>query len=134
MLERLDDLIAAAVGHYARFGHGSPMLLVHTATAPNAIRHVLPSLPDAMWMPSLAAAWTASAAVMATYAPPEPTTAPTVRGLDAADALDRAAAHGDEHVLKFADTAVEVYDRIADPTLLAATVHAGSLIQRAGDA
>ena len=30
---------------YLGLGHGSPVLLVHAATAPNAVRHVLPVLP-----------------------------------------------------------------------------------------
>ena len=47
------------------------------------------------------------------------------------DALQRAAEHGDEHVLKFADTAVEAYDRTGDPDLLAATLRVGSLIPQA---
>ena len=42
--------------------------------------------------------------------------------------MQRAAEHGDEHVLKFADTAVEAYDRTGDPDLLAATGHARELI------
>lgn len=132
VIERLDDLIAAAVSSYARYGHSAPVLLVHTATAPNAVRHVLPILPHALWRPSLTAAWTASAAVMAAYAPPQPIAAPAPDALDPADALERAAAHGDEHVLKFTDTAIEAYDRTGNPELLAATVHAGELIQPAG--
>ena len=108
------------------------MLLVHTATAPNAVRHVLPVLPSGQWLPSLTAAWAAAAAVVATYAPAQPAPVESVvragRGLTREDALQRAAEHGDEHVLKFADTAVEAYDRAGDPALLAATLHVGALI------
>ena len=128
----LEALVDAAVAAYAGLGHGSPVLLVHTATAPNAVRHVLPVLPSDQWMPSLTAAWTAAAAVVATYAPARPAPIESVvragRGLTREDALQRAAEHGDEHVLKFADTAVEAYDRTGDPALLAATLHVGALI------
>jgi hypothetical protein len=129
---QLETLIDTAVAAYLGVGHAAPVLLVHAATAPNAVRHVLPVLPTELWIPSLTAAWAAAAAVVATYSPaaPAPTTEIASRHgeLAAADALTRAAEHGDEHVLKFADTAVEAYDRTGDPDLLAATVHAGGLI------
>ena len=129
---RLESLIDTAVAAYLGHGHSSPVLLVHTATAPNAVRHVLPMLPTEQWLPSLTAAWAASAALVATYAPAQPAPrADIVRGHrddSAADSLQRAAEHGDEHVLKFADTAVEAYDRTGDSDLLAASDHARELI------
>jgi hypothetical protein len=42
--------------------------------------------------------------------------------------LDRAADHQDEHVLKFADTAVESYERTGDDDALAAAHLAADLI------
>jgi hypothetical protein len=129
---RLESLVDAAATAYLRLGHGSPVLLVHAATAPNAVRHVLPVLPRDLWVPSLTAAWVAAAAVVATYAPAQPAPIQDIvrvgRHLTPEDALQRAAEHGDEHVLKFADTVVEAYDRTGDPDLLAATLHAGALI------
>ncbi|WP_432869028.1 questin oxidase family protein [Microbispora rosea] len=131
---RLESLVDSAAHAYLGLGHGSPVLLVHTATAPNAVRHVLPVLPAEQWLPSLTAAWAAVVAVIATYAPARPAPcAEIVRRypeLTREDALQRAAEHGDEHVLKFADTAVESYDRTGDPELLAATLHVGELIDR----
>jgi hypothetical protein len=47
-----------------------------------------------------------------------------------AEALHRAADHGDEHVIKFTDTASEAYERSHDPDLLAAALRAGELIGR----
>ena len=130
----LESLVDAGVASYLGLGHGSPTLLVHVATAPNAVRHVLPALPHDQWAPSLTAAWSAAAAVVATYAPARPAPIDDVvragRGLTRDDALQRAAEHGDEHVLKFADTAVEAYDRTGDPDLLAATLHVGELTPR----
>ncbi|GLW12718.1 hypothetical protein Misp01_78460 [Microtetraspora sp. NBRC 13810] len=131
---RLESLVDSAAKAYLGLGHGSPVLLVHAATAPNAVRHVLPVLPTEQWLPSFAAAWAAVAAVVATYAPARPApSAEIVRRYPAPsreDALQRAAEHGDEHVLKFADTAVESYDRTGDPELLTATLHVGELINR----
>lgn len=131
---RLDSLVDTAAAAYLGLGHGSPVLLVHAATAPNAVRHVLPVLPTEQWLPSLAAAWAAVVAIIAMYAPARPAPcAEIVRRypeLTREDALQRAAEHGDEHVLKFADAAVESYDRTGAPDLLAATLHVGQLIDR----
>jgi hypothetical protein len=129
----LADLVDAATVRYLGTGHASPILLVHTATAPNAVLHTLPALPRDMWAPSLAAVWAASAAITATYAPARPAPAETLPvGLDGpdavADVVDRAADHGDEHVIKFTDTAAEVYERTQAADALAAAVRVGQLI------
>ncbi len=131
---RLTDLIDAATVRYLTHAHGSPVLLVHTATAPNAVLHTLPALPRELWAPSLSAVWSASAAIVAMY---EPADAARRGGLPVAPAvadpgaeiLERAAAHGDEHVIKFADTAAEVYARTSNPDALAAAVHASQLLE-----
>ena len=130
---RLADLVTAATLRYLSYGHGQPVLLVHTATAPNAVRHALPALPAELWVPSLTAAWAASAAIFAAYAPPAgtvPAPRPAVpAGPGAvAEVLDRAVHHGDEHVIKFTDTAAEVYTSTGQPDALAAALHAGTLI------
>ena len=67
--DTLRDLVAAATLSYPGYARASPVLLVHAATAPNAVLHTLPALPVRYWPASLAAAWAASAAVMAAYAP-----------------------------------------------------------------
>jgi Questin oxidase-like len=137
--DRLADLVAAATLRYLSHGHGQPVLLVHTATAPNAVLHALPALPDDLWAPSLTAVWTASAAIFAAYAPPQaappqaapPQAAPPPpagRQGAAAEVLDRAVAHGDEHVIKFTDTAAEVYARTGQADALAAALRVGTLI------
>ncbi len=130
---RLAELVDAATLRYLYYGHGSPVLLIHTATAPNAVLHTLPALPERLWAPSLSAAWAASAAITATYAPAQAAArddlpaAPS--GDDARhDVLERSVAHADEHVIKFADTAAEVYERTKDPDALAASIHASELI------
>jgi hypothetical protein len=128
----LAELVDAATGLYLTHGAASPVLLVHTATAPNGVLHTLPALPQALWTPSFTAAWTAAAAFTAAYAPaapPEHPGRPAPGGTDpASDTLARAARHGDEHVLKFTDTAVEVYRRTGHAAALAAAQHAAQLI------
>ncbi|MFC4495123.1 hypothetical protein ACFPA8_13380 [Streptomyces ovatisporus] len=116
---RLKDLVRAATVRYATHAHGSPVMLVHAATAPNAVLRTLPALPPELWQPSLDAAWSAAAAVTAAYTPAAgepPVQAP--RGLTAQDVFERAAAHGDEHAVKLTDTAVDVaaWDGAADGT------------------
>jgi hypothetical protein len=131
---RLAELVDAAAVQYLAHGHASPVLLVHTATAPNAVLHTLPLLPQELWVHSYGAAWAASAAVIATYAPqavpPSDVGAAAPSGDDPAAALlDRAAHHADEHVLTFSDTVVESWERTGDPATLAAAVHASRLIE-----
>jgi hypothetical protein len=122
MLQRLVD---AATLRYLTHAHGSPVLLVHTATAPNAVLHTLPSLPRELWAPSLAAVWTAAAAIISAYEPsyvvPRSELPEAPDGDDpVAEIVQRAAEHGDEHVIKFTDTAIEVFERTQDPDALAA--------------
>ena len=142
---RLADLVAAATMRYLTHGHGQPVLLVHTATAPNAVLHALPALPARLWAPSLTAVWAASAAIFAAFAPPEPAHPEPAHPEPAhpeganpkgaspgpgttADVLDRAVDHGDEHVIKFTDTAAEAYTRTGQPDTLAAALRAVTLI------
>lgn len=131
---RLEMLVDSAARAYLGLGHAAPVLLVHAATAPNAVLHVLPALPTELWQRSLTAAWAATAAIIATYAPTQSAPEAEIRArlpeLSREDALCRAAEHGDEHVLKFTDTAVESYDRTGDPAFLATTSLAGELIDR----
>lgn len=102
----LDALTDAAVSRYARWAPGSPVMLVHMATAPRAIALVLPSLPRALWPVTARAAWTTSAAIAAAYRPAVDLADPQDAG--AGEQLaETAAAHGDEHVLKFAEVALE---------------------------
>jgi hypothetical protein len=131
--ERLADLVTATTLRYLRHGQASPVLLVHTATAPNAVFHTLPALPEELWIPSLTAVWTAAAAIDAAYAPgePAPRAALPAAPRSATDALQRAVEHGDEHVIKFTDTAAEVYARTGDPDALAAAAHVATLIEPA---
>jgi hypothetical protein len=129
----LASLVDAATLRYLTDGHASPVLLVHTATAPNAVLHSLPALPREMWATSLSAVWAASAAITATYAPAQPAPRETLpSGPDDSDAvagiIDRAAAHGDEHVIKFTDTAADVYERTRNAGALAAALRITQLI------
>ncbi|MFJ6849883.1 questin oxidase family protein [Streptomyces sp. NPDC091271] len=107
---RLTELVRAATHRYATHGHGEETMLVHAATAPNAVLRTLPALPEALWVPSLQAAWAASAAVTAMYAPDAPVAYVPPGRIAPEEVMERALAHGDEHVIKLTDTAMDFGD------------------------
>lgn len=109
----LTELVRAATHRYATHGHGEATMLVHASTAPNAVLRALPALPRTLWAPSLHAAWTASAAVTSMYAPQAPVTYTAPGTFAPEEVFERALAHGDEHVIKFTDTALDVGDERA---------------------
>ncbi len=165
-LERIVDAVVLA---YPRIAVGQPTMLVHAATAPNAVARVLPSLPVELWRPSFDAAWAAASAVLAAYRPaaavdvevPQPgggsssvgrqpgggSIASVARQPGGVSINERAEGasgasvgrqpggvsintwaaaveHGGEHVLKLADTALDVYERTGDARALAAVATA----------
>ncbi|MFE9385896.1 questin oxidase family protein [Streptomyces sp. NPDC007025] len=126
----LREIVRAATHRYATHAHGSPVMLVHAATAPNAVLRTLPALPPGLWAPSADAAWAASAAVTAVYAPGQAAPVPDGTPPAPQEVFGRAAAHGDEHAIKFADTALEVAAGTEgdDPLSLAAALRATELI------
>jgi Questin oxidase-like len=131
----LASLVDAAVARYLWYGQGNGVMLVHSATAPNAILRTLPALDRRLWAPSVAASWAAAAALTAVYAPPVPASRadlpdPPAGPQATEDVFARAVEHGDEHVIKFADTAADVYARTGRPDALAAAVRATVLIER----
>ena len=135
----LAELADAATVRYLHYGYGNGVMLVHSATAPSAVLRALPALDTGLWAPSLAAAWAASSALTAVYAPaeparqaplPQPPGAGQSREETARDTFARAVEHGDAHVIKFADTAVEVFARTGNPDAIAAALRAAQLIQR----
>ncbi|GAA2214413.1 questin oxidase family protein [Nonomuraea monospora] len=128
---RLAELADAATLRYLTHAHGNPVMLVHAATAPTAVLRTLPALPPHLWNAALNAAWAASAAVTAAYAPADARRALS----DVPDGPDQpeevfelAVRHGDEHVIKLADTALDVHRRTGNPAALAAVTRAATLI------
>ncbi|WP_328422216.1 questin oxidase family protein [Micromonospora sp. NBC_00389] len=124
----LTTLVHRAGLDYLRFGHAAPVMLVHAVTAPTAVLRTLPALDRALWAPSLAAAWAATAAVISVYATADGITAPTVPAATPAEVFDRAARHGDAHVVKLADAVLDAHAATGDGRLLAAAGYAGQLI------
>ncbi|GAB2952696.1 questin oxidase family protein [Micromonospora polyrhachis] len=124
----LGELVHRAALDYLRFAHGEPVMLVHAVTAPTAVLRTLPALDPALWAPSLAAAWAATAAITAGYAPTVGTTPSVVPNTSPEEALHRAAEHGDAHVIKLADAVADVYLHTGDERVLGAVAHAARLV------
>ncbi|GHH30365.1 questin oxidase family protein [Streptomyces rubradiris] len=132
----LSQLTDASVVHYLSYSHGQAVMLVHASTAPTAVLRVLPALPRELWVPSADAAWHASAALTAAASPPQAVDASEIAvhtdGVTTAeDAMARAIDHGDEHVIKFADTAVEAFARTGERDALAAVGRCVEMISHA---
>ena len=131
--ELLGAVIDAAVLDYLVHGHANPVMLVHASTAPTAVLRTLPALPEDLWIPSLDAAWLATAAITAAYrntdASAEDIAAAVAQAGDPQEDFDRAVRHGDEHVVKFADAALDSYERTADKRALAAATRATLMIK-----
>ncbi|MEU7973170.1 questin oxidase family protein [Micromonospora sp. NPDC049089] len=124
----LTTLVHRAGLDYLRFGHTNPVMLVHAVTAPTAVLRTLPALDRALWAPSFAAAWAATAAMTSVYAPATGIAPPTVTPATPSEVFARAARHGDEHVVKLADAILDAYATSADERLLTAPGYAGQLI------
>ncbi|MCO1596437.1 questin oxidase family protein [Micromonospora sp. RHAY321] len=124
----LATLVHRAGLDYLRFGHAAPVMLVHAVTAPTAVLRTLPALDRALWAPSLAAAWAATAAVTSVYAPTDGIAPPTVPAATPAEVFARAARHGDAHVVKLADAVLDAHAATGDDRLLGAAGYAGQLI------
>lgn len=124
--DALGRVVDAVLARYAVQAHGNPTMLVHAATAPMAVVNTLPSLATTLWRDSFHAAWSAVAAVAASYLPVDVRT-PRAAGSGsgaAQDVLDQAVAHGGEHVIKLADTALAAWTSSGDQGALDAVLTA----------
>jgi hypothetical protein len=111
--QALDGLVDAAVTRYALWASGSPVMLVHAATAPRAMALVLPVLPQHLWIPSYEVAWAVTAAISSAYRPEQelPTQLDRQPGTQTEDLCAQAVEGGDEHAIKFAEVARESHQR-----------------------
>jgi hypothetical protein len=117
---RLAAIVDAAVARHGTHGYANPIMLVHAATAPNAVLRALPALPATLWAPSLDAAWAATAAVTAAYSLAQARPVPPARPeLDVDEVMRRALESGDAHAIKFVDTAIDAHGRGGGTAVLA---------------
>ena len=120
----LAALTDAGVTRYLSHGHGSAILLVHAATAPSAAMLVLDVLPKHLWLPTHTALWHVCAAITARFSPAQTWPGPVAKSAESAEAARlRALENGDEHIIKFTETALRA-ERRGLPTGRAAAAHA----------
>jgi hypothetical protein len=86
---------------------------------------VLPHLPEALKQQSVAAAWQVVGSIVCGYASPRMSQERFGHEFDGIppeedEFADRAADHGDEHVIKLTEAALREYRRTDDETLLVA--------------
>ncbi|MFX0579410.1 hypothetical protein [Nocardia nepalensis] len=129
----LSQLIDASVLWYLSYGHGHPVMLVHASTAPTAVLRTLPALPRELWVPGLDAVWQTTAALTAACTPPDAADrvdlAVHINGVSTTeDTMAMAVDQGDEHVIKFADAALDAFTRTGDQDTLAAASRCTELI------
>jgi len=124
----LAALTDAGVTRYLSHGHGSAILLVHAATAPSAAMLVLGTLPKNLWLQTHTALWHVCAAITAGFAPAQTWSGPLAKPADSPEeAGQRALENGDEHVIKFTETALRA-ERRGLATGRAAAAHALQII------
>jgi hypothetical protein len=122
----LSDLTTAFVQVNLAHPDQFPIPLVHTVTAPAALRLMLPHLPPELHLPSLVAVWRAGAALLTTFAGPRPaevqTTLPdgVTPSFSPTELAERAVEHGDEHAMKFTEACLREYAIRPDPRFLVA--------------
>lgn len=103
----LAELTDAGVARYLSHGHGNAIMLVHAATAPNAAMLVLDALPKHLWLLTHVAIWQVCAALTAGYAPNQTWSGPLAKPADSPEEAGQLALdNGDEHVIKFTETAL----------------------------
>ncbi len=117
----LDELIGVAAGVLASHDD-APISFCHAVTGPAAMRLVLPHLPARLHRPTVAAAWHTIGSIVAATSPSS-----RADGLDREEwntaedrtaLAERAAEHGDEHVIKLVEASLREHARTGNPVLL----------------
>jgi Questin oxidase-like len=127
----LSDLTAEYAGHYAFTKPSFPIPLIHTITAPAAMRLLLPELPDELHAPSLRTMAQVNREVFARFGgQPAPGNAEPIEtdgtfAALAAEAVDI----GDEHAIKICEAAMRENNVRPDTRYLSAASTAVDLIR-----
>jgi hypothetical protein len=128
----LSDLTAEYAGHYAFTKPSFPVPLIHTITAPAAMRLLLPELPDELHAPSLRTITQVNREVFARFGgqrasgSTEPAETDSTFAALAAEAVDI----GDEHAIKVCEAAMRENAANPDPRYLSAASTAVVLIRK----
>jgi hypothetical protein len=129
----LDLLIAENAGLYAERRPAAAVPLIHSITAPAAVRLVLPHLPDEQYRSSLDTARSCISTMHSWFAgiPTDPARATqSETRYEPAELMADAIELGDEHAIKLAEVAARQYAITKDKRLLAASRTATDLLKR----
>jgi hypothetical protein len=112
--ESVDDALSAITEAGARLylanATGQPLVLLHTVTAPAALRLLLPHLPAALHKTALAYVWQFVAAECATYADERAVGRYDATPLERSVLVEQAVATADPHAIKFVANGSEFFE------------------------
>jgi hypothetical protein len=98
----------------------SPLVLLHTVTAPAALRLMLPHLPAALHRTALAYVWQAIAATSAAYAEASEGRPEAGAGESLPSIIEQSVETNDPHAIKFAEACAREFRLNRNPIYLAA--------------
>jgi hypothetical protein len=133
----LDALIAELAELFARLylanAHDlrTAIAFIHGVTSVMALANIAPAIGEATARAALPYAWQAGCGLYACFGGAAPIAeAAASAGIEAAELVDRAVAHGDEHVIKFTEACLHRHRLSAAPACLAAAAHVSGVIPR----
>jgi hypothetical protein len=129
--DALSALTEAGARMYLANASSQPLVLLHTVTAPAALRLVLPHLPTGLHRTALAYVWQNVAATAAAYADARPSERDDWPPQEASAIIDQSIATDDPHALKFAEASIREHRRNPHPAYLAAAADWASRLHRA---
>ena len=129
-LQALDELIAESATFYARTPQSFPVPLIHTITAPAAVRLICHYLPDLQCWSSYLAARRFSDALRTRFSSGSPVSEGEIPVPPILDLVGAAVELGDEHAIKLAEVAIRQYALTGDESCLSASAVATRLIGR----
>jgi hypothetical protein len=133
----LDALIAELAELFARLylanAHDlrTAIAFIHGVTSVMALANIAPEIGEGTVRAALPYAWQAGCGLYACFggaAPVADAAAPA--GVDPDELIERAVAHGDEHVIKFTEACLHRHRLSAAPACLAAAAHVSGIIPR----
>src|SRR5215475_1024375 len=129
--DALSSLTEAGARLYLANASRQPLVLLHTVTAPAALRLVLPHLPAALHRTALAYVWQNVAATAAAYGDEKPSERDNWRPQEQSVIIERSIATDDPHALKFAEACIREHRLSPQPVYLAAAADWASRLHRA---
>jgi len=129
--DALSLLTEAGASLYLTNASRQPLVLLHTVTAPAALRLLLPHLPAALHKTALAYVWQNVAATVAAYGDDGPSERDNWPPQEQSVIIERSIATDDPHALKFAEACIREHRLSPQPVYLAAAADWASRLHRA---